>query len=257
MQKASKCGCAPCLKLGPLSKRGRQNKTPPLSVSRFHGKTTHATGGNVTGKCELPSRMMLRPAVRPTLMSKTFWRGSFQARQSLSSSGRPDDGKAPVRKSLVRKTYSQSPIDSHTSNNLQQVEPVITNIDGFKTLVQEGNARLEDAKSYLSRSKAETERLPLFQRRLAAAQVGAGYVLLWLLDDSEKILRVSQDFREELANPLCWFLCAEGNEEYLWEWIKIDTQRSRASSQRHSFQLTRGAEIKVAHAPWRGSVLAR
>jgi hypothetical protein len=76
-------------------------------------------------------------------------------------------------------------------------------IEDFNALAKEGRATIADARRFLERSKRAIEHLPLDERRAAAAKVGGGVILRWLMDQE------TFEFKHEFSDALCWFIHAE------------------------------------------------
>ncbi|KXS95596.1 hypothetical protein AC578_10108 [Pseudocercospora eumusae] len=121
-----------------------------------------------------------------------------------------DTHQAPSQRLLIN--------SNQTGNTLT---PPIT-LTEFETLAKHGAATIDQARTCLEHLKAQLMPLPMGVRREAAAKTDAGRkILLWLWteygSDPGAFLHTGQ---ARIGPDLCWFLLAQGLEEYLWEWIK-------------------------------------
>ena len=111
----------------------------------------------------------------------------------------------------------------------------LKNIEDFNALAREGKANLDDAQVFLKQSQDAIKGPPLAARREAAAKVGASHILLWLWDQPLQ----NQQCPRELGGILCWFIQAEGLEDYIWKWLEVAARSNKAL---HSAQARRGNE---------------
>jgi len=96
----------------------------------------------------------------------------------------------------------------------------VSNVQKFEDLAANGQATLQDAQAFLQRSKDLLDPLPHKDARAKAAELGAGRILLWLWKHRAGMRM--EGVNEELCTPLCWFLHAEGLEDFVWRWIIME-----------------------------------
>ncbi|KAF7190979.1 hypothetical protein HII31_07671 [Pseudocercospora fuligena] len=108
------------------------------------------------------------------------------------------------------------------SEETENTPTVPITLTEFETLAKYGAATIDHARGCLEHLKAQLLPLALEERREAAAKTDAGRkILLWLWteygSDPAAFLHTG---KARIGPDLCWFLLAQGLEEYLWKWIE-------------------------------------
>ena len=150
-----------------------------------------------------------------------------------------------------RKAFEKREEEERTTAALPHVPP-----DAFARLSAAGEATPEQARSCIYNLKHEMQGLPLLlslRREASAAHHIGGRVLHWLWSQPMSI-RDDLSMNRVFVDSLCYFLVAEGREDFVFKWLKLELANEKRHvrvSQRHLWL----PGLMVAQREWTDSVV--
>lgn len=123
-----------------------------------------------------------------------------------------------------------------------------SDITEFQKLAEDGEATVQDLRTFLTKTKARLSSLPLANRHDQAAHAGGEKALLWLWEYRLDARKEDLDYRG-LFEPLCWLLAAEHNESFVIEWVKKSRQTIADQG------VVEGSRDWARHKAWCGNLL--
>lgn len=124
----------------------------------------------------------------------------------------------PSHENLVASSGPKAPMDL-TPNTITEFE--------FKW--KQGTASIEDARGLLRKVRLMLECLDVSlaeRKNRVSNEVLGCKILQWLWET--RLENRNEDFNQELAENLAWFLLAEGQQEFITEWIQVDVKDHQA-----------------------------
>ena len=106
-------------------------------------------------------------------------------------------------------------------------EDVLTRAGDLSSRTKDGSATLEEVTKTLTLARTYFERIPKIedQKALCYDLNLGGRSLLWLWTHATLSEGKDDQATRELLRPLCWFLIAEGQKDYLRDWIHISCRK--------------------------------
>lgn len=151
----------------------------------------------------------------------------------------------------LRPTFLQPPSTSLNNGDNFQVNAV-SSIEEFESLVERGEADVSTARLFLQASMQRLKCLSLEEQRDKAAKVGAGKLLSWFWGHGKEETR-NVDLDSTFANALCYHLFAEGKQDFVWDWLRIEAANTPMRGECTKWHGRLLAGLIAARIHWDGS----